>query len=210
MRPLAKTAVFLLLLLGVVSQSQASWDEARELVEGATKNMVTLLGDPELKDEAAFPELFGSVDRVLEPVVDFKRIARGVMAKHYRNASSQQREQFADVFKSTLVKTYAKALATFNFQRYEVIENRSPSKKPNKQTVKVDVFGTDGTRYNLVYFVLKGKNGWKITNVHLDGINLRQIFKNQFADVANGHKGDIDKVISEWAALVDTESVRES
>ncbi|MCW8885777.1 MAG: ABC transporter substrate-binding protein [Motiliproteus sp.] len=211
MIPLKRIFVSLFLSLLLAVPAQASWMEARELVDGATQEMVKLLGDPSLKEESAFPQLFDGVDNVLTPVVDFDRIARGVMAKYYRQANDDQRARFAGVFKNALVKTYAKALAAFSFDRYEIVKNVKPSKKPKKQTVKVDVFGVDGNKYQLIYFVLQGKTGeWKITNVHMDGINLRQIFKNQFAEAVNGRKGDIDQVIEAWADLVDTSPAKGS
>ena len=200
----------LLLSLGMSASAFAAWDEAKDLVEDATQKMVELLSNPTLKEEEAFQELFSGVGGVLGSVVDFDRIARGVMAKHYRQANDDQRQRFSAVFRNTLVKTYAKALEAFDFERYEIIDNRKPSKKPNKQTVKVDVFGSNGTRYNLIYFLLNGEQGWKVTNVHLDGINLRQIFKNQFADAVNNRKGNIDQVIDEWASMVEPKPEKES
>ncbi len=210
MQRLIKGFLVCCFLLGIAVPAQASWSEARELVDGATQQMVKLLADPQLTGNDGFSMLLSEVDELLTPVVDFPRISRGVMAKHYRKASKAQRERFSGVFKNTLIRTYAKALAAFNFDRYEIVANKKPSKKPKKQTVKVDVFGTDGTRYSLIYFVLNGKNGWKVTNVHLDGINLRQIFKNQFADAVNGSKGNLDQVIDDWATMSDKSSGTES
>ncbi|MEH6624867.1 MAG: ABC transporter substrate-binding protein [Motiliproteus sp.] len=198
--------VLMLLVLPV----QASWMEARDLVDGATQEMVELLNNPALKDEAAFAQLLDGVDQVLTPVVDFDRIAKGVMAKHYRNANDQQRSRFSVVFKSALVKTYAKALSSFSFNRYQIVENVKPSKKPTKQTVKVEVFGGNGNKYQVVYFVLQEKLGWKVTNVHLDGINLRQIFKNQFSDSVNSRKGNIDQVIDDWTKMLDSNEAKGS
>lgn len=202
--------LFAMVLMLLVLPAQASWMEARELVDGATQKMVVLLQNPETKGDDSFSQLFSGVDQVLTPVVDFDRIAKGVMAKHYRNASEDQKARFAQVFKNALIKTYAKALASFSFDRYRVVENIKPSKKPTKQTVKVEVLGGGGNKYQLVYFVLKSKSGWKITNVHLDGINLRQIFKNQFSDAVNGHKGNIDLVIEDWTKLIDNDSSKDS
>ncbi len=198
-----------MVLMSLVLPVQASWMEARELVDGATQEMVALLDTPGVRQPESFPRLFDGMDQVLTPVVDFDRIARGVMAKHYRNASESQRVAFAKVFKNALIKTYAKALASFSFDRYQIVENIKPSKKPKKQTVKVHVFG-GGNKYQLVYFVLQGKSGWKVTNVQLDGINLRQIFKNQFSDAVNRHKGNIDLVIEEWNSLIDKDSTKDS
>jgi len=182
--------------------AQASWDAARQVVEQATQEMMTLLAKPETQGEANVEQLFAGVDQILTPVVDFNAVARGVMAKHFRRASEVQQQRFAEVFKGTLVKTYAKALAAFQFERYEVVANRAPSPKPEQQLVRVDVFATNGTRYELAYFMVLEEGRWQLTNVILDGINLRQVFRNQFATAVD-QRGDVGVVIDDWAALVD-------
>ncbi|HEY5716887.1 MAG TPA: ABC transporter substrate-binding protein, partial [Motiliproteus sp.] len=76
------------------------------------------------------------------------------------------------------------------------------------QLVRVDVFASAGTRYELAYFMVLGEQGWQLTNVILDGINLRQVFRNQFATAVD-QRGDIGAVIDDWAQLVE-QSVKES
>ena len=51
-----------------------------------------------------------TVDAVLGEVIDFKRIARRVMAKHYKKANDQQRTQFTKAFRTSLLQTYAAGL----------------------------------------------------------------------------------------------------
>jgi len=46
----------------------------------------------------------------LSQVIDFKRIALKVMGKHGRRASIEEREQFIQVFKQSLYKSYASVL----------------------------------------------------------------------------------------------------
>ncbi|WP_210396566.1 MlaC/ttg2D family ABC transporter substrate-binding protein [Motiliproteus sediminis] len=189
-------------LLMLALPASASWDDARAVVEQATGEMMTLLADPALRDEANFEALFAGVDQILTPVVDFEVVSRGVMGKYYRRATPAEQQRFAEVFKGTLIKTYAKALAAFQFERYEVVPNRAPSKKPHQQLVRVDVIDSNGTRYELAYFMVRDDSGWRLTNVVLDGINLRQVFRNQFADALNT-RGEIGAVIDAWADLVD-------
>ncbi|MEH6651489.1 MAG: ABC transporter substrate-binding protein [Motiliproteus sp.] len=191
-------------------QAQASWEEAGAVVSDATLQMKQLLVDETLRDESEFQRLYVGVDQLLSPVVDFNRISRGVMAKHYRNASDEQRQRFADVFKGTLIKTYSKALTIFQIADFELIPNPSPSRKKGREFVRVDVLGTDGQHYLLDYFMVQGDQGWKLVNVRVDGINLGQVFKRQFAEALETSKGDIDAVIDQWAAMSDPSSQKGS
>ncbi len=183
-----------------------SWDEAQSVVGRATADMTALLARPELQDQAGFGELYRGVEDILDPVVDFEYISRNVMAKYYRGASQEERARFSSVFRGTLVKTYARALASFNIERYEVVANSRVSTDPDRQIVKVHVYADSGAQYSLVYFMVREERRWKLTNVLLDGINLRQIFRNQFADAVSRHQGSIARVIDDWETLSDPAS----
>ncbi len=190
----------------VLASAQASWDEAGIVVSEATTQMKQLLVDKSLHEPSQFERLFAGVDRVLAPAVDFDRIARGVMAKHYRNASAEQRQRFSEVFRGTLVKTYSKALMVFVITDFKLVPNPSPSRKAGREIVRVDVLGTDGKHYLLDYFMVRGDQGWRLANVIIDGINLGQLFKRQFAETLDSSNGDIDRVIEQWRAISDSSS----
>ena len=180
------------------------WEEAGGVIEGATQGVLKLLEQDALVQEDAEDQLISEIDIVLSPVVDFDYIAKRVMGKYYRKASKEQREQFSAVFKTTLLKTYAKALVGFHIEKYAMVPPRKKSPDDKKQIVTVDVFSADGAKYSLVYYMKRDESGWKLVNAILDGsINIRLSFKNQFADLMQRSKGDIAKVISTWKEKVD-------
>lgn len=189
-----------LLLLGWAFPGMASWDAAGEVVSQTTEQVKQLLADDSLRDESELSRLYLRVDEVLSPVVNFEQVARGVMAKHYRHASDAQRGRFVDVFKGTLIKTYTKALVVFSIDDYKLVPNKSPSRKADREIVKVVVI-SNGQEYQLHYYMINGEAGWQLVNVVVDGVNLGQIFKRQFAEAMEQSGNDIDKVIDRWAEL---------
>ena len=196
-------ALTALLMLGAGSAA-ASWEEAGSVIETTTKDVLSLLENDELVKEEQEEQLIAEIDLLLSPVVDFPYIAKGVMGKYYRKASKVQREQFADVFKTTLLKTYAKALVGFKIENYEMIPPRKKSPDQKKQIVTVHVFSANGDKFSLVYYMKKNDQGWKLVNAILDGsVNIRLSFKNQFADMMQRHRKDVDKVIESWKEQVD-------
>ncbi|MGH1461051.1 MAG: MlaC/ttg2D family ABC transporter substrate-binding protein [Neptuniibacter sp.] len=195
---------FALLLLSMFSLNlQAQWEEASAVIEASTQNMLKILEDEELHTEEKMDELLVEIDTAVSPVVDFDYISKVVMGKYYRRATKEQRAAFSDVFKVTLLKTYAKALVGFKIKKYEIVPPRKASPNMKKQIVTVDVFAADGTRYSLVYYMKKGADGWRLVNALLDGINLRLTFKNQFADMVQKNRGDVGAVIASWKEKVD-------
>jgi phospholipid transport system substrate-binding protein len=191
----------LVVMLWTVTSAQASWDDASAVVHGATLQMQQLLSDKTLSNASEFQRLYDGVDLLLSPVVDFNRISRGVMAKYYRQATAEQRQRFSEVFKGTLIKTYSKALTVFDIASFKLVPNPSPSRKKGREFVRVDITSSDSKHYLLDYYMVQGKQGWQLVNVRVDGINLGQVFKRQFAEALDRNKGDIDRVIELWRAM---------
>ncbi len=211
LKQMQRTRWFILVMMVcTAARVQASWDDAGAVVSETTLQMQQLLSDQTLSMESEFQRLFEGVDLVLTPVVDFNRISRGVMAKHYRMASEDQRQRFSEVFKGTLIKTYSKALTVFEIADFKLVPNPSPSRKKGREIVRVDVTGSDGKHYLLDYFMVQGDQGWKLANVMIDGINLGQVFKRQFAEALDSNKGDIDLVIEQWSKMTEPSSSKGS
>lgn len=196
-------AFALILMFTMSLNAQAKWEEASAVIETSTQEMLTILEQEKLLLEEQQDSLLAEIDKALSPVVDFAYISKVVMGKYYRRASAEERSAFSDVFKTTLLKTYAKALVGFKINKYEIVSPKKQSPSAKKQIVTVNVYAADGTKYALVYYMRKGDEGWRLVNALLDGINLRLTFKNQFADMVQKNRGDIGAVISTWKEKVD-------
>jgi phospholipid transport system substrate-binding protein len=178
--------------------AQASWQEASEVVDAATRDMLALMEREELTRDENTELLMQEIETIISPVVDFPYIAKSVMGKYYRRASAAERERFAEVFKTTLLRTYAKSIAGFELKQYSIQHPSGESPEPEKQVVSVDVSSSNGQVYTLVYYMLKQEQRWTLVNVMVDGINLRITFRNQFADLFQQNR-TIAATIDAWA-----------
>ncbi|MGB0466320.1 MAG: MlaC/ttg2D family ABC transporter substrate-binding protein [Pontibacterium sp.] len=204
LRPFIRKAVFVLAaLLAVSLPAAASWNEARQVVDDTSASMFRLMESDDFRQAERFDRLLTEVDSLLGPVVDFSYISKRVMGKYYRRASSEERGHFTELFRATLLKTYAKAMVGFDIQNYAIVPPRKQSPQPNKQIVTVEVASSAGTKYTLIYYMLKQADGWRLVNVILDGVNLRLTFKNQFSDLAQKQRGNISRTIVAWKQHID-------
>ena len=145
-------------------------------------------------------EFIKSISKSLEPLVDFKRISRNVMGKHYKMASQDQRDKFQEIFKSTLLETYSKTLAEFKNEEIRIIPSINSSNKPNREKVYLEIV-TSTKIYPAFYdMYLNKKNQWKLINIVINGVNLGVTFRNQFYSLMKDQENDIDKVIDLWIA----------
>lgn len=142
---------------------------------------------------------FNSIEKVLEPVVDFNFIAYVVMGESGKKASKEQRQQFAEVFKSGLVRSYAKGIANYADSEIKILPVEANPKKPGSVMVRQEV-KDKGEIHHLAYSMRLNKksNEWKLINVTLNGVNLGQSFRSQFTQALAKQGGDIDKVIETW------------
>jgi phospholipid transport system substrate-binding protein len=152
-------------------------------------------------------KFFEQVDGALSPYIDFDRFSRGVMAKHYRKATPEQRERFKDIFKQDLMRTYAKALVAFDNEKVEVLPpGKKKPKRPDERAVKMEIHGKSGAIYPIQYSMVRSGGDWKLKNVIVEGINIGLAFRNKFAESMDRNRRDIDKVIEAWNSGIGSET----
>lgn len=201
-----------LLALGLMSSSfsvSANWQEASLQVEQTIQDMIAVIDRHSGKETVDIDEVSSEIEMIVNRDVDFQYIANWVMGKYYRQATAAQRSQFAQVFKQTLIRTYAKSLLEFDIEKYDIAAPTAESPEEDKQIVSVNVTSKAGTSYTIVNYMVKKKGKWKLVNVMINGINLRITFKNQFADMMQRTKYDIGAVIGNWKAQIDEKPVQE-
>lgn len=182
-------------------------ESPQEMVQSATNTLLTRLvkeKDTLKKDPQA---LYRLVEENITPFVDVDGIARGVMGQYYRQATPEQRTQFAVVFKQSLVRTYAKGLTAYDNQKV-VFKPYKAGQDAKKAQVDLDVHSSSGQVYPVTFQMRLDKGGtWKVNNILLNGINLGLTFRNQFGSAVESNKGSIDKAIAGWTP--DTKALEE-
>ncbi len=146
---------------------------------------------------------FQEVEEVLSSFVDFREVARGVMAKYGQGpngATSQQLDRFADVFRASLVDFYGSALAEYGGAEYEFLENRQQSRNSERSSsVRMSLLGDDGNRVEVQYTMFLNEDRvWKLRNLYVEGVNLRRQYYSRFDNLMTRNDFDIDRVIDLW------------
>tara|TARA_B100001057_G_C22656853_1_gene874324 strand:+ start:310 stop:924 length:615 start_codon:yes stop_codon:yes gene_type:complete len=169
-----------------------------ELIDVKSQEMVVIL-TTENELYKTDPELFKrKIKDIFEPLIDFNRVSASVMGKkYYLNASEEERAQFIEVFKISLLDTYAETLAQWGDAKI-VTDFSYNEKKNNIISVKQNLMTTNNV-YPIIYKLREYKNGnFKIVNIIINGINLGQTFHNQFQALALEKNENISSIIAEW------------
>ena len=168
-------------------------------IDSNAQKMVTILkenSDLFLSDRELYEN---KIKEIFEPMIDFRRVAASVMGKkYYLLSTSTQREDFVEIFKDSLLDTYAETLAQWGDS---TISTDFSSLKINDQIKNIEVkqsLNTGSSNYPISYKLRKSQDGWKIVNIIINGVNLGLTFRNQFQALAISNNEDIESTINNW------------
>lgn len=177
------------------------WEAARIVVEQTTENVIALMEDRSMLQDENRTQLQSKIETIVAPVIDFYGFGRGVMGRFARSATEEELQRFADVLKTTLIRTYSLAVSEFAVREYSITPPRAPSPQPDMQVVNVQLTSTAGKTYNILYYMRNVDGHWLLVNVAVEGINIRLTFQNQFADMFQRSRS-VAAVIDSWEERV--------
>jgi len=201
-RKILKQLLLLTIFIGNSFVIAAEKISAHEYTERIHNNIILILQTKnDLFEEDS--ELFiQEISNAFSPIVDFKRIARNVMGKHYKVSTTSERDRFSEAFRTSLLNTYSKTLIEFKDERIIVLPPKSKSKSPNKMKVDIEIITSSKTYPGVYSMYLDKNNEWKIINIVVNGINLGLTFRSQFYSLMEKNNNDISVVIDKWIASV--------
>jgi len=185
--------------MAAIAQEKSAQEAVDEYISGLLATM------QEIKPlyESDRQNYFKEVEEALTSFVDFREVARGVMAKYGQGpngATPEQLDRFAGVFRASLVDFYGSALAEYGGVEYEFLENRQESRNPERSSnVRMSLLGDDGNRVEVQYTMFLNEDRiWKLRNLYVEGVNLRRQYYSRFDNLMTRNEFDIDRVIDLW------------
>jgi phospholipid transport system substrate-binding protein len=195
---MVKLLAFSGLLLALHSQAEPLDSVPHQLVQEATEKVFALLKtgiDPSADTDKFIVEL----SAILDPVVAFDYIARGVLGHHGKGLSEQEQAQFSYSFKKGLVNTYGKGISGFQGLDIQVKAPSEVLDETVRRTAVVQEIAMGSGVVKVSYTMAKDRQGqWKMINLVLNGINFGKTFRGQFAAAVEKNSGDVRKTIQEW------------
>jgi phospholipid transport system substrate-binding protein len=120
------------------------------------------------------------VDKTMLPHFDTAYAAQLVLAKHWREATPEQRKRFVEAFYQSLLQNYGEALAEFTPDRLRILPFQG---KPDDSvaTVRSEVRRDNGSRVAVNYSLRKTPAGWKAYDVTIEGVSYVKSFRTDFS-----------------------------
>jgi phospholipid transport system substrate-binding protein len=120
------------------------------------------------------------------PHIDFQRIGRWVLGKHWRRANPEQQKRFVEEFRVLLTHTYVTAMVTYLDQIIEKSDNvrylpMRSTPDADDVTVRTEILLDNNTKVPVNFSMWSTKGGWKIYDVTVDGISLATTYRSSFS-----------------------------
>lgn len=160
--------------------------DPQEVVRQASEQVLAELGRQGAALTGDPQRLYTLVDTVLLQHMDFTRMSRWVLGKHWKTASPEQQARFVAEFRRLLVRTYATALAGYSGQRVQFLPQRD-SGSVDEAVVRLEIRQTNGPAIPVQFSLYRSGDDWKAYDVLIDGISLVANYRTTFgAEVRNG------------------------
>lgn len=176
-------------------------EQAHEVVKRTTEELLNTINNNRNYYESDKAKFFWELEDVLGPMVDFKRLTRRIMGKHYRKASLDQRKRFARAFKRSLLSSYATGLIEFEDYDVRVLPPKTGVKNTLRNTlVDLEVVTPSGKVFPITQsmYLHHRDRRWMAQNVIVNGINVGKLFNEQFSQMVSQADGNIGLAIDNW------------
>ena len=155
-------------------------DDARDVIKTTAEGVIEHVKTNRASLEQDPSKLYTLVNERLVPIVDFQRVSRWILGKHWRKATDEQKLQFTNEFKKLLIKTYSTALLKISDEKLVYPTMKGDGSK-GKVTVKSEVILPDGRHFAVNYRMHnKDSNSWKIYDISVDGVSLISTYRSSF------------------------------
>lgn len=140
-----------------------------------------------------FLQVTNFVNSVIDPYTDFDRISPLVLGKHWKTASSQEKQRFKQEFQTLLVRTYSRAFVEYRDWTLRFMPLDFPA-GVNKVIVKTEVLqpGLNPVEVNYRMFLSQGK--WQVYDIVIAGVSLVTNYRSSINEDIR-KKGSLTAVI---------------
>lgn len=175
--------LWLLLLLALPGAAQA--ESPTEIIKQSIDEVYEELRANEQRAQDDPDFVIGVIEDKILPGVDVEGMSRLVLARHWRDATSEQRERFTEAFKNTLLQAYGVQLADHLDKDIRVIERRS-RQDDRMAVVATEIVMGSGQSNLQVNYRLRPVNGeWKVFDVEAEGLSFVGNFRTRFNEEIN-------------------------
>lgn len=175
----AAFAAFLILSVAATAQNASSMS-AKEFVQQLGNEAIKQLTDKSIPDN----ERVKRMRALLRKDFDEAAVSKFVLGTYWRRATPEQRQEFQKLYEIVVAHNYAGLFKRYSGETFQVLSERSLD--PNTMVVNAQINQTTGNPPIPVEMqVERDGQGWKATDIKVDGVSMPQTHRKEYASVMN-------------------------
>lgn len=138
----------------------------------------------------------GEFSKIMNDSFDLKTIGRFVIGRTWNSATPAQQQEYMDLFKALIIKTYGNRLTLYTGEGFEVIGARAESEMDT--TVNSQITHPDGSKPTLIDWRIRTKDGkMGVIDVVVEGVSLSVTQRQEYTSIIQNNGGQIDALLKE-------------
>jgi phospholipid transport system substrate-binding protein len=166
------TGIFILL-----SPSLLWADKPMDEIRGVVTKAIQILKEPGMKSNDQRKEIVGRLEKIVDPVFDFREMAKRSLGIHWGDLTAQERQEFVPLFKDFLNKIYVGKLGLYNGGK---VLFTGETVGTNYAEVDTQVGARNGDQVPVVYMLKRMGGDWKVYDVVVDNVSIDNNYRSQF------------------------------
>lgn len=149
----------------------------------AVTNAIHILKEPGMKSPHESKDLVGQLRKIVDPIFDFREMAKRSLGPHWRDLTPEQRQAFVPLFRDFVSQVYLGRMTSHDVEK--VLFTRETLDK-NYGEVDTKVIAGNGNQVSVVYLLKRTDGGWKVYDLIIDNVSI-----------VNNYRAQFDRVISQ-------------
>lgn len=191
---LNKTLItFLIFIMGCfTSISSFAQQDSVNMLQGIADNMIAGLKTNKATLKTKPDVVYKLAYKYVVPHAALPEMAKHVLPPQtWNNATPAQRAKFQQEFTTTLIRTYASALTSYQDQSVRFYPPRGRSS--NTVEVNSEITGGSTQPIRVSYRLVRIAGTWKLFDLSVEGVSMLDSFRSQFSDILS--QGNMDQLL---------------
>jgi len=167
--------IFLFLAAGA-----AGAGEPTEQIRQTTDKILSILGDPALKDPSREKEKKDLIRKAVDERFDWHEMARRTLARHWLQRTPQEKEEFISLFAQLLDRTYWNKVQDYSGEKVDYVREEIDE---DYAAVEVKVVTSKNTEVPVLYKLKKKGKDWMAYDIIIEGVSMVNNYRVQFGDI---------------------------
>jgi len=170
-----------LMTICILVWSGFSWAKTpMETIQEGTEEVLSMLKDPAYKGPEHTEERRKKIWDIISHYFDFKEMAKRSLGRHWRKLTSQQRDEFVDLFSFLLQHSYIGKIDKYTNEKVLYDKERIQGKYA---TVKTIILSKNDVQIPVNYRLKKKGDKWMVYDVAIEGVSLVNNYRAQFNSI---------------------------